>query len=350
LTSTEKFSHYEKITYWCSDETRFGLHTAKKLQIPSNIIVLFQPPYSPELNPIERLWQALKKDLKWELFSTSIEARTRINRNEIISDSLEEFDIRGELEEYELSFRQPLIRSPRNELALGLSFNYQDGQTFTFQGATPFGIGPDEDGVSRTSVLKFEQEYINRQVSGAWALNSQLNFGTGLFDATDNSDSIPDGQFFSWLAQIQRVQVLSEDNFLIIQGDLQLTPDSLLPAQQFVIGGGQSVRGFRQNVRSGDNGFRFLIEERFTIARDESGEGIFTLAPFFNMGSVWNVDDNPNNLPDQNFIAAVGLGLLWEPLEGLNLRLDYAPPLVDLDDKGDNIQDNGFYFSLSYSN
>lgn len=43
-------------------------HKAKKLQIPENIILLFQPPYSPELNPIERVWEYLKKDLKWELF------------------------------------------------------------------------------------------------------------------------------------------------------------------------------------------------------------------------------------------------------------------------------------------
>lgn len=39
-------------------------HTAKKLNIPDNIILLFQPPYSPELNPIERVWQYLKQKLK----------------------------------------------------------------------------------------------------------------------------------------------------------------------------------------------------------------------------------------------------------------------------------------------
>jgi transposase len=35
-----------------------------------NIIPLLQPPHSPELNPIERLWQFLKKSLKNELFSS----------------------------------------------------------------------------------------------------------------------------------------------------------------------------------------------------------------------------------------------------------------------------------------
>jgi hypothetical protein len=34
------------------------------------------------------------------------------------------------------------------------------------------------------------------------------------------------------------VQVLNDDNLLVVQADLQLTPNSLLPSQQFVIGGG----------------------------------------------------------------------------------------------------------------
>jgi len=31
---------------------------------------LFQPPFCPELNPIERLWEYLKADLKWSFFSS----------------------------------------------------------------------------------------------------------------------------------------------------------------------------------------------------------------------------------------------------------------------------------------
>lgn len=32
----------------------------KGLTIPGNIEVMYLPPYSPELNPVERLWQHLK--------------------------------------------------------------------------------------------------------------------------------------------------------------------------------------------------------------------------------------------------------------------------------------------------
>ena len=37
-----------------------GWHTAKALKVPDNITLLPLPPYSPELNPVERLWHWLK--------------------------------------------------------------------------------------------------------------------------------------------------------------------------------------------------------------------------------------------------------------------------------------------------
>ncbi len=275
-----------------------------------------------------------------------------INRNEIIDPIGDEFDdleIEGESERFNLGFRQPIIRNPRQELALSLDFDYQDGQTFLFQEGLNFGEGPDEDGVSTTSVIRLGQEYIRRQVSGAWAFRSQLNFGLNILGATENEDPIPDGQFFSWLGQVQRVQVINSSNFLVIQGDIQLTPDSLLPSQQFVIGGGQSVRGYRQNVRSGDNGVVLSVEDRLALFKSQAGEPILTFTPFANLGTVWNQDDNPNELPDQTFIAAIGIGFIWQPLDGLNLQIDYAPPLVSLDDEGDDIQDDGLHFSVDYA-
>ena len=47
---------------------------------PENIIPLFQPPHSPQINPIERLWHFLKKALKNELFSSFQDLRERIQQ------------------------------------------------------------------------------------------------------------------------------------------------------------------------------------------------------------------------------------------------------------------------------
>lgn len=278
----------------------------------------------------------------------TLQLRGVIERNEIpLAPGL---DVEGESELYEISFRQPLIRTPREEFALSFGFSFKDGQTFLGNIPFGFGFGPDANGVSRTSVFRFGQDYVRRDSQGAWVGRSQFSIGTGLFDATTNPDPIPDSRFFSWLGQAQRVQRLGEDHLLIIQADLQLTLDSLLSSEQFVIGGGRSVRGYRQNVRAGDNGFRVSVEDRITLQRNEAGASVLQLAPFIDLGAVWNHPDNPNSAgrPDQDFLAGLGLGLLWEPLPRLNLRLDYGIPLVDIPDRGDNAQDRGFYFSIVY--
>ncbi|BAY34724.1 polypeptide-transport-associated domain-containing protein [Nostoc carneum NIES-2107] len=295
-------------------------------------------------------------DFSYQIPLNAMDGKLRLrvapNRNEITQSPFDQFGIKGDQDVYEISYRQPLMRSPREEFALSFGFTYEDGQTFLFdQLPTPFGIGPDANGVSRTSVFKFSQDYVRRDPRGAWLLQSQFSLGTGLFDATINSDPIPDSRFFSWLGQIQRVQQLNNDHLLIVQADLQLTPDSLLPSQQFVIGGGQSVRGYRQNVRSGDNGFRFAIEDRITVQRNKAGLSTLQVIPFVDLGAVWNQSDNPNKLPNQTFLASAGLGLLWNQALGidkLTMRLDYGIPFVDLSDRGNNAQDDGFYFSIRY--
>ncbi|MEL6928784.1 MAG: ShlB/FhaC/HecB family hemolysin secretion/activation protein [Cyanobacteria bacterium J06600_6] len=275
-----------------------------------------------------------------------------LNRNEVIDPLGEDFDdleIEGESEKFNLGFRQPIIRDPRQELALSIAYDYQDGQTLLFQEGARFGLGADEEGNTTTSVFRFGQEYVRRQVSGAWAFRSQFNLGANILGATENDEPIPDSQFVSWLGQAQRVQVLNNNNFLVIQADVQLTGNSLLPSQQFVIGGGQSVRGYRQNARSGDNGFVFSIEDRLTLLKNKAGEASLTFTPFFNLGTVWNNDGNPNELPEETFLAAFGIGFIWEPIDGLNVQLDYAPPLTSLDDGSDSLQDDGLHFSIDYA-
>lgn len=59
---------------------RAPAHRAKTIEWPENIIPIFQPPHSPELNPIERLWQFLKGLWKGENFSSLDALRQRVNQ------------------------------------------------------------------------------------------------------------------------------------------------------------------------------------------------------------------------------------------------------------------------------
>ena len=40
---------------------RAAWHVTKKLRIPANLSILPLPPYSPELNPVEQVWQQLRQ-------------------------------------------------------------------------------------------------------------------------------------------------------------------------------------------------------------------------------------------------------------------------------------------------
>lgn len=60
------------------DNGRF--HKGKDLVVPENVILLFQPPYCPELNPTERLWEHLKANLKWASFKTLAQLQTKVDQ------------------------------------------------------------------------------------------------------------------------------------------------------------------------------------------------------------------------------------------------------------------------------
>lgn len=53
-------------------------HTTQNLVVPENVILLFQPPYTPEVNPCERVWQDLKDDLAWRWFTDLPALQARI--------------------------------------------------------------------------------------------------------------------------------------------------------------------------------------------------------------------------------------------------------------------------------
>lgn len=65
-------------------------HFAKKLEIPPRIKLLQLPPYCPELNPIERVWQHLKRHLNWKNWPTLDQLKDEVMT---VIDSWDELDI-----------------------------------------------------------------------------------------------------------------------------------------------------------------------------------------------------------------------------------------------------------------
>jgi putative transposase len=56
------------------------LHNSLNLNIPENVILLFQLAYSPEVNPIEMLWEYIKEQLKGLRFDGIEELRETVQK------------------------------------------------------------------------------------------------------------------------------------------------------------------------------------------------------------------------------------------------------------------------------
>lgn len=55
-------------------------HQSLALRWSENLIPIFQPAHSPQLNPIERLWQFIKQQLQGENFETLAQLRQRLQQ------------------------------------------------------------------------------------------------------------------------------------------------------------------------------------------------------------------------------------------------------------------------------
>ena len=58
-----------------------GCHRAKRLRLLKNIIFIFQPAHSPELNPIERVWLHLKQGLMFAVPQNMDELRLLVKNH-----------------------------------------------------------------------------------------------------------------------------------------------------------------------------------------------------------------------------------------------------------------------------
>ncbi len=270
----------------------------------------------------------------------TVSVRYSNSDSRIVEDAFEDVGIRSETDTVSVSVRQPVVRSPSEEFAIGLAFDWRTSQSFILDDIPfSFSIGP-EDGRSQVSAVRFSQEWTKRDIDRVLAARSQFSVGLDVLGATNN-DTGTDGQFFSWLGQFQWVEQVSPRALTLFKVNAQLTPDSLLPLERFSLGGVSTVRGYSQNQLVADNAINASAEVRIPLIRDTNR---LQLTPFVDAGYGWN-NRTPN--PDGRFLLGTGVGLRWQVAPELLLRTDYGIPLVN-GARGGSLQDNGFYFSLTY--
>lgn len=268
------------------------------------------------------------------------------SNSRIIEAPFNSVDINADSSNLSLGFRQPLVKTIASEFTLGLSLDLRRSQTYLLEDV-PFSFPPladSEKGKTRLTVLRFSQDWVSRSTTQVLAARSQFSFGLDAFDATVNNSGV-DGQFTSWLGQFQLVKLLGKNTIFVARTAAQFSFDSLLPIEQFSVGGIETVRGYQQGQLIADNGIVGSLEVRFPIVSKSSGIGAIQLVPFLDIGTAWN---NQGKLPGSTTLASLGLGLRWQLDSAFSASLDWGIPLISISNRGDSLQDNGLSFSLRY--
>lgn len=139
--------------------------------------------------------------------------------------------------------------------------------------------------------------------------------------------------------------MLAPQTLLLVRSNIQLATTSIVPLEQFSLGGVQSVRGYRQDLILSDSGAFASAEVRLPILRLGRSEGVLQVAPFIDVGTTWNAKTSS----DPSSLASVGLGLVWQQGDRFTARLDYGIPLIPVSSTARTWQENGLYFSLFYN-
>ena len=283
---------------------------------------------------------------------TSIELYFEKNDASVVEAPFDKVGINSKSLTYGLTVIHPLLRRQGQDLTIGLTAEKRHSKTWVL--GEPFSFSPGvQNGESDVTVIRLIQQWIDRRPEQVLAARSVFSIGIDALGATDNGDD-PDGQFFTWLGQFQYARRFPRhrDCQVIFRTDFQLAERSLLPIEQFPLGGATSVRGYRETQLLRDNGMFASAELRVPLLRlpvpkisKTSQDGMLQLAPFCDFGWGWHTD---LSTPDPKTIASAGLGIRWDPAEKIHAEIYCGYPLRDPDNSGSDLQDMGIHFQFNW--
>jgi hemolysin activation/secretion protein len=289
-------------------------------------------------------------------YDTTIGLHASRLKSSLIEETFEPLDIESLTTTYGVVLRQPVYQTAKQELALSIGFDHRRNESSLLDEPFSLSIG-SVDGEMKVSVLRFSQEWLDRGPNHVLALRSTFNFGLDVLDATDAkaivqgidtdtpTSGVPDAKFFSWLGQAQYIRRLfNTQTELVLRVTGQYTDEPLPALEQFSVGGMDTVRGYLENQLVRDRGVVSSVEVRVPVLFNKSGAGIMHLAPFYDFGAAWNVDESlrPNN------ISSVGLGLLLTPSKHFSAQIYWGHQLREIDTTDDSgLQENGIHFKLN---
>jgi hemolysin activation/secretion protein len=197
-----------------------------------------------------------------------------------------------------------------------------------------------------------------RDPYGRTFIVNDFAFGVTEFGASDKNDprlsrSGGGANFFKYSGALNRVHPVYDGTILYLKGSAQFTPDYLVAAEQFDIGGVYSVRGYPQSDYLGDYGGGGSAEIRvplyfvprditIPVARVPVWNSV-KLVAFFDGAYAKTRNPDPGIDPSRTFFG-VGGGVRIDLPNNFTARFEWATPTGDRPSDRSGSQ---FYFSIS---
>lgn len=256
-----------------------------------------------------------------------------INADYLVGGDFGILGIKGESRILGVYVSHQIIRSRNRNLKATLGFDYKHMFEYILD------TQRSNDDISNT-YLRLDYDGFDR-FNGKNYLS--LNYSHGfnkLFGALDEDDPVAsrvgaDGRFDKFNVDYARVQRIWKDLTLLLKGSSQYSFNSLVYAEQFNIGGANTVRGHQLSKYTGDHGYSISAEiysplpfiSEKTIGGWKISE-LFQAVIFGNHGGVYTVDPIAGEAKN-DFLSSVGVGARLYLFDRASVMLDIGYPVVD---------------------
>ena len=192
-------------------------------------------------------------------------------------------------------------------------------------------------------MTRLTQELVHRARDQVLAARSTFSIGLDAFGSTIH-DNAPDSRFVAWLGQFQWVRRFGERGHQIhFRANGQVVDDSLLPLEQYSVGGLDSVRGFRTNQLVRDYGYTASLEYRLAGVRESHRAGATCSSRRSWIPAPRRTAPGPN--PEPSRLTGIGLGLVWNLGPSYFAEIYFADGRTDVPEQpGHSLQDDGVHF------
>jgi hemolysin activation/secretion protein len=300
----------------------------------------------------------------------------------IIEQTFQTLHIKETTRTYGLSLNVPLLDRLSNRVSVFVGG--ESDRSFTELLGTPFSFSPGaQNGISAVAVALGGVDWVVHGKSSVTDLRLTYKRGLNALGATISSPGNntfgfnpnptgADGRFgleqlqFIFVQRLNGISAWSRLNDraqMIVRASGQITQQPLLLLEKFTIGGVDTVRGFPENLLVKDNGTAATLELQFPVPgyHADPNPGNLVAAGFLDYGRSWdkaNADpSNPVvNTTQPLYIASAGLGLLWNPIQGLDAHLYWGRSIANNFHAADDplaaapndLQKRGIHFAVNY--